>query len=165
MHGSAGEHDGADTFEVQKTCEVGLPGGSDGKASAYDVGDPGSSPGSGRSPGEGNGNPLQYPCLENPMDGSRLLHPWCCKESDMTDRLHFHFHTCEQGMPGERVWKLESCAWGTDYVKVNSLGFHLKERGTCCKKKKKKRKGHKASLLVTSVALVSLSENREDGLG
>ena len=59
----------------------------------------------------------------------------------MTDRLHFHFHTCEQGMPGERVWKLESCAWGTDYVKVNSLGFHLKERGTCCKKKKKKKEG------------------------
>ena len=42
-------------------------------------------------------------------------------------------------MPGELVWKLESCAWGTDYVKVNSLGFHLKERGTCCKKKKKKK--------------------------
>ena len=39
------------------------------KASAYNVGDPGSIPGSGRSPGEGNGNPLQYSCLENPMDG------------------------------------------------------------------------------------------------
>ena len=45
------------------------PGGSDGKASAYSVGDPGSIPGLGRSPGEGNGNPLQYSCLENPMDG------------------------------------------------------------------------------------------------
>ena len=42
-----------------------LPGGSDGKASAYNVGDPGSIPWSGRSPGEGNGNPLQYSCLEN----------------------------------------------------------------------------------------------------
>ena len=42
--------------------------GSDGKASAYNVGDPGSIPGSGRSPGEGDGNPLQYSCLENPMD-------------------------------------------------------------------------------------------------
>ena len=37
--------------------------------SAYNVGDPGSIPGSGRSPGEGNGNPLQHSCLENPMDG------------------------------------------------------------------------------------------------
>ena len=45
-----------------------FPGGSDGKASAYNVGDLGSIPGLGRSPGEGNGNPLQYSCLENPMD-------------------------------------------------------------------------------------------------
>ena len=43
-------------------------GGSDSKASAYNVGDLGSIPGLGRSPGEGNGNPLQYSCLENPMD-------------------------------------------------------------------------------------------------
>ena len=51
---------------------MGFPGGSDGKASAYSAGDPGLMPGSGRSPGEGNGNPLQYSCLENPMDwGSR----------------------------------------------------------------------------------------------
>ena len=41
----------------------------DGKESAYNVGDPGLIPGSGRSAGEGNGNPLQYSCLENPMDG------------------------------------------------------------------------------------------------
>ena len=45
-----------------------LPGGSNGKASAYNVGDLGSIPGTGRSPGGGNGNPLQYSCLENPMD-------------------------------------------------------------------------------------------------
>ena len=44
-------------------------GGSEVKASAWNVGDLGSIPGSGRSPGEGNGNPLQYSCLENPMDG------------------------------------------------------------------------------------------------
>ena len=46
-----------------------FPGGSDDKASAYNVGDRGSIPGLGRSSGEGNGNPLQYSCLENPMDG------------------------------------------------------------------------------------------------
>ena len=45
-----------------------FPGGSDGKASAYNAGDSGSIPGSQRSPGEGNGNPLQYSCLENPME-------------------------------------------------------------------------------------------------
>ena len=45
-----------------------FPGGSDGKVSVYNTGDLGSIPGSGRSPGEGNSNPLQYYCLENPMD-------------------------------------------------------------------------------------------------
>ena len=45
------------------------PGGSDSKQSACNAGDPGSIPGSGRSPGEGNGNPLQYLCLENSVDG------------------------------------------------------------------------------------------------
>ena len=48
---------------------IGFPGSSDGKESAYNVGDPGAIPGSGRSPGEGSGNPLQYSCPENPKDG------------------------------------------------------------------------------------------------
>ena len=50
-----------------------FPGGSDGKASAYNAGDPGSIPGSRRSLGEGNGNPLQHSCLENPMDRGAWL--------------------------------------------------------------------------------------------
>ena len=48
---------------------LGFPGGSDGKEPAQNAGDPGSIPGLGRSPGGGNGSPLQYSCLENPMDG------------------------------------------------------------------------------------------------
>ena len=48
---------------------LGFPGGSDGQEAACNLGDPGSIPVSGRSPGEGNGHPLQYSCLENPMDG------------------------------------------------------------------------------------------------
>ena len=47
---------------------LGFPGDSDGKESACNAGDPGSTPGLGRSPGEGNGYPLQYFCLENSMD-------------------------------------------------------------------------------------------------
>ena len=46
-----------------------FPGGSDSQASACNEGNPGSIPGLGRSPGEGNRNPLQYSCLENPMEG------------------------------------------------------------------------------------------------
>ena len=70
----------------------------EGKASACNAGDPGSIPGLGRSPGEGNGNPLRYSCLENPMDGEacRLqsmmrYSVWGRKESDTTEQLHFHF--------------------------------------------------------------------------
>ena len=60
----------SDIKDNEKTViHVGFPGGSDGKASACNAGDPGSIPGSGRSPGEGNGNLLQYSCLENSMDG------------------------------------------------------------------------------------------------
>ena len=47
---------------------MGFPHGSDGKESACNAGDLGTIPGSGRSPGGGHGNPLQYSCLENPMD-------------------------------------------------------------------------------------------------
>ena len=51
-----------------------FPGGSDGKKSAYNVGDPSWIPGSGRSPGEGNGYPLQYSCLKNSTDrGARQV--------------------------------------------------------------------------------------------
>ena len=55
----------------------GFPGGSDNKESAHNMGDPGSIPGLGRSPGEENGNPLQYSCLENPMDGGALRATVC----------------------------------------------------------------------------------------
>ena len=59
--------------------------------SAYNAGDLGSILGSGRSLGEGNGNPLQYSCLENPMDGGAwwATSPRGCKESDVTEQLHF----------------------------------------------------------------------------
>ena len=68
-----------------------FPGGSEGKVSACNAGDLGLIPGSGRLPGKGNGNPLQYSCLENPMDREvwwTTVHD--CKESDTTERFHFH---------------------------------------------------------------------------
>ena len=57
------------TYKIYNfTIYMGFPGGSEAKASACNVGDLGSIPGSGRSPGEWNGTPLQYSCLKNPMD-------------------------------------------------------------------------------------------------
>ena len=91
---------------------MGFPGGSEVKASASNAGDPGLIPGLGRSPGEGNGNPLQYSCLENPIDGEshgrRSLvgySPWGSKESDKTERLHFHFLYLQQASS----WATLSC--------------------------------------------------------
>ena len=53
---------------MRDSAKLGFPGGSDSKESACNAGDPDSVPGLVRSPGEGNGNPLQYSCLETPMD-------------------------------------------------------------------------------------------------
>ena len=66
---------------------MGFPGGSDGKASACIAEDQGLIPGSGRSPGKGNGNPLQYSCLENSMDRGAewTTSLWGHKDSDMTE--------------------------------------------------------------------------------
>ena len=60
---------------------MGFPGGSDSKESAYNVGDLSSIPELGRSPGGGHGIPLQYSCLENPMDRGT----WDPKELDMAE--------------------------------------------------------------------------------
>ena len=85
-------------------------GHSDGKESACNAGHPGSIPGSGRFPGEGNGKPLQYSCLENPH-GQRSLapsySPWGCKELDTTERL-----TLSLGMRGAiMAWSLDFPSW------------------------------------------------------
>ena len=75
---------------------LGFQGSASGKnppANAGNVRDSGLIPESGRSPGEGNGNLLQYSCLGNPMDKGTwraTVHPWGCKELDMTDHAHTH---------------------------------------------------------------------------
>ena len=79
----------------------GFPGGSEVKVSAWNAGDLGSIPGSGRSPGEGNGNPLQYSCLENPMEGGAwwtTVHGVAKSRTRLSDFTHsliiFHIFFC-----------------------------------------------------------------------
>ena len=88
----------------------GFPGNSDGKESACNVGAPGLIPGLGRSPGEGNGNPFQYSCLENSTDRAALqatVHG--VTESDMTEGLSLHSLMTERWMPGHQHKDYSSC--------------------------------------------------------
>ena len=74
---------------------IGFPGGSDGKESACNVGDLGSIPGSGRFPGEGNGNPLQHSCLENSMGRGAFqvtVHGIAKSQTPVSDFTFISFH-------------------------------------------------------------------------
>ena len=72
----------------------GFPGGSEGKVFACNAGNWASIPGSGRAPGVGNGNPLQYSCLENPMDRGA----WKAIVHGVTQsRTHLSMHACTRG--------------------------------------------------------------------
>ena len=79
---------------------MGFPGGSDGRESAWNVGGLSSTPGSGRSPGKENGNPLQYSCLENSMDrGAWQATAHVVTKSDMTEPVTvftFNLKSCEE---------------------------------------------------------------------
>ena len=78
----------------------GFPGGSDSKESTCNLGDLGSIPELGRSPGGGHGNPLQYSCLENPHRQKSLAgcSPWGYKELDMTKGRYISAANMENSM-------------------------------------------------------------------
>ena len=86
------------TLTLRRLCHLvqhvlGFPGGSVSKESACKAGDPGSISGLGRSPGEGNGNPFQYSCLENPMDGGTwqaTIHRFAKSQTWLRDFTFFH---------------------------------------------------------------------------
>ena len=80
----------------QIALDLVFPGGSDGEESAYNAGDPGLIPGSGRSPGEGNGNLLQYFFLENPMNRGAwwaTVHGVTKSQTCLSDYVHTCIHT------------------------------------------------------------------------
>ena len=92
-------------------------GGSDGKESACSVGNLGSVPGSGRSPGEGNGSTLQYSCLENPKDkgGWRATECGVGKSRTHVSSWDFHFQLCKHAFKDERLYR---CAFKDEYISV-----------------------------------------------
>ena len=92
-----------------------FPGGSNGKESACNAGDPGLIPGSGRSPGEGNSTPLQCSCLENSMDGVAwwaTVHGVTKSWTRLSDE-HFHFHNAYE----------ISAKRGCHLICLNAYGF------------------------------------------
>ena len=85
-------HKESDMTEGLSTNFMGFPNGSDDKEAICNVGDLGSVPGLGRSPGGGHGNTLQYSCLENPHRQRSLAgySPWGRNESDRAEQLSTH---------------------------------------------------------------------------
>ena len=106
---------------------LGFPGGSDGKVSACSAGDLGSIPGSGRSPGEGNGNPLQHSCLENPMDRGAwwaTVHGVTKSQTrliDFTFTVYYSIVFVSTGFPGGSDGKVSACNAG-DLGLIPGLG-------------------------------------------
>ena len=83
--------------EIERSSVKGFPRSSVSKESACSAGDLGSIPRSGRSPGEGNGNPFQHPCLENPMDrGAWWPAVLGVAESGTTEQLTLHFTSVKE---------------------------------------------------------------------
>ena len=101
-NGNPLQYSGLENF-MDYTVHVGFPGGSEVKVSACNAEDLGSIPGSGRSPGEGNGNPLQYSCLENTMDGGAwwaTVHGFRKSQTRLRDfTFTFREATCSLGSP------------------------------------------------------------------
>ena len=114
--------------------DQGFLGGLDSKESACNVGDLGLTPGSGRSPGEGNGNLLQYSCLESSTGPCSLVgySPWGRYESDVTERLHFHFPLSRNGEGNGNPLQcsclenpMDRGAWQAPVHKVTRVGHDL----------------------------------------
>ena len=100
-------HDWVTSLSFPYTVGAGFPGGSVDKESACNAGNAGSMPGSGRSPGGGHSNPLQYSCLENPMDRGALwatVHSVSRNQAQTEEAEHTRTHWGQEGL----VWNIAS---------------------------------------------------------
>ena len=103
---------------------LGFPGGSEGKAPAHHAGDPGSIPGSGSSPGEGNGNPLQYSCLENPMDGRTwwaTVHGVAKSRTRLSELTSLHYPQENSGPERTTGKQVQACCVSRNCRKVSVI--------------------------------------------
>ena len=110
-----------------------LPSGSDSKESAFSVGDLGSNPGLGRSPGRGHGNPLQYSCLENPH-GQRSLagySPWAHKEWDTTGRLSTTHKDSANHVRDQHLQVFQTHGWHCISKRLSIRGWHRSQTRIC----------------------------------
>ena len=114
------------------TLQMGLPGSSDGKESACNLGDQGLIPGSGKSPGEENSNPLQHSCLEISMDrgawGATIYGGH--NEFDMTEQLtHTHTHTFQVTFPSPSIQSTDIFLLNISFPSVLGKSHLLSELG------------------------------------
>ena len=111
-------------------ANYGLPGSSAGKESVCNAEDLGLSPGSGRSPGEGNGNPLQYPCLENPHGQRNLAgySPWGHKGWDTTKRLSTAQHNLLGKTAGKFIQLNEKIEKSKIEFKLSCVQVNVKDK-------------------------------------
>ena len=108
--------------------QYGFPGGSEDKVSACNIQDLGSIPGLGRSPGEGNGNPLQYSCLENPMDRGAwraTVHGVAKSRTQLSNFTHTGDSVVKRWEEGSRwgthvyLWQIHFDKWQNQYNILN----------------------------------------------
>ena len=110
---------------------MGFPGGSEVKASAYNAGDLGLIPGSGRSPGEGNGNPLQYSCLENSMDrGAWQVTVHGVAHTPLPPHTHIHI-VCE-GDWGKLLFCMNRNKLHISIMFMISVAYYIRLGGNVC---------------------------------
>ena len=144
-------------------CLSGVPGGSDGKESPYSAGDLGSIPGLGRSPGGGNGNTLQYSCLENSMQGGAwraTVHGIPKSRTWLSDFLFFFFFFKCVSVNKSNKTEMETLSHLKNHPQSKTLFpkmfFYIKHNFLSTKSEKKKTKTKKNNTGLQSLGVQTI---------